>query len=190
MSCAISDTSGTSPTGSVHIAGTKGKGSTATMAASILRESGWRVGLYTSPHLDRVEERMCINGQPCAQNEFVNLMLQMQRAVNELDRHYSADGSIGLTFFEIITALAFLHFAKSHVDIAVVEVGLGGRLDSTNVCEPIVSVITSISYDHMTQLGSTLSSIATEKAGIIKRRVPVVTGVSSITRDCSGSSNG
>lgn len=161
----------------VHIAGTKGKGSTAAMAAAILQRAGHRTGLYTSPHLERIEERFVIDGQVCSAQEFVELVRSVEPLVRELDDEASAAGLRGLTFFEITTAMALLHFAGRGVDIAVLEVGLGGRLDSTNVCRPLVCVITSISFDHTHQLGDTLAAIASEKAGIIKLGVPVVSGV-------------
>jgi dihydrofolate synthase / folylpolyglutamate synthase len=163
----------------VHIAGTKGKGSTAATIASILRAAGYRTGLYSSPHLDRVEERLAIDGEPCPAHELADLVQRIRPAVESMDRE-PVDGpsaSNRPTYFEIITALALLRFAEHRVEAAVLEVGLGGRLDSTNVCQPLVSVITSISFDHMQQLGNTLASIAREKAGIIKAGVPVVSGV-------------
>jgi dihydrofolate synthase/folylpolyglutamate synthase len=163
----------------VHIAGTKGKGSTAAMVSGILRAAGLRTGLYTSPHLDRLEERIVVDGQLCTERDFVQLTSELEIAVQDLadDAQFRQLG--GPTFFEITTAMAFLYFARSAVDVAVLEVGLGGRLDSTNVCRPVVSIITSISFDHMRQLGSTLAAIAGEKAGIIKPGVPVVSGVTS-----------
>jgi dihydrofolate synthase / folylpolyglutamate synthase len=161
----------------VHIAGTKGKGSTAAMISSILSAAGYRTGLYSSPHLHRVEERVAIDGAPCLPDELAELVELVRPAVEAMDRA-SGDSPDGRpTYFEITTAMALLHFACSKVDAAAIEVGLGGRLDSTNVCRPAVSVITSISYDHMKQLGGTLSAIAREKAGIIKDAVPVVSGV-------------
>ena len=163
----------------VHIAGTKGKGSTAAMIASVLRAAGYRTGLYSSPHLDRVEERLQIDGAICPAEEFAELVTRLQPVVAAMDAE-SAGGSGGSnrpTYFEIITALAMLRFAEHRVDAAVLEVGLGGRLDSTNVCRPLVSVITSISFDHTQQLGNSLAAIAGEKAGIIKPRTPVVSGV-------------
>ncbi len=160
----------------VHVAGTKGKGSTASMIASILVQAKYHVGLYTSPHLQRLEERFVVDHQPCSQQQLIDLIERVRPAVADLDSQRAAD-DYGLTFFEITTAMAFLHFQLSGVDVAVVEVGMGGRLDSTNVCEPLISVITSISFDHMRQLGNTLAAIATEKAGIIKPRIPVVSGV-------------
>jgi dihydrofolate synthase / folylpolyglutamate synthase len=161
----------------VHIAGTKGKGSTAAMIASVLSAAGNRTGLFSSPHLHRVEERVAIDGQPCDSQQFAELVELVRPAVEAMDRT-SGDSPDGRpTYFEITTAMALLHFARRKVDAAVVEVGLGGRLDSTNVCRPTVSVITTISYDHMKQLGGTLSAIAREKAGIIKDCVPVISGV-------------
>jgi dihydrofolate synthase/folylpolyglutamate synthase len=167
----------------VHIAGTKGKGSCAATTAAILGAAGYRTGLYTSPHLDRLEERIVVDGHPCRCETIVSLVDRLRPIIAELDALSpgGADGSTSPraapTWFEITTAMALLHFAIAQVNVAVVEVGLGGRLDSTNVVHPLVSVITSISYDHMKQLGSTLSAIAREKAGIIKPGVPVVSGV-------------
>lgn len=186
----------------VHIAGTKGKGSTASMVAAMLTAAGYRVGVFSSPHLFRVEERMAINGQPCSATELTELAaliephvraLETEAALGEQLREHQAgevstpdrrsplatcfDG--GPTYFEITTAMALLHFARQAVDVAVLEVGLGGRLDSTNVCQPVVSVITSISYDHTRELGPTLTHIAGEKAGIIKPGVPVISGVTA-----------
>jgi len=162
----------------VHIAGTKGKGSTAAMTAAILSAAGYRVGLYSSPHLERVEERLVIDGPRCSEEELIDLLDRARTAVEKIDRESSRAGAeSGPTYFDILTAVAFLYFAQQQVDLAVLEVGLGGRLDSTNVCHPLVSVITSISFDHMAQLGTTLTAIAAEKAGIIKPSVPVVSGV-------------
>lgn len=169
----------------IHIAGTKGKGSCAAMMAAILGAAGYRTGLYTSPHLDRLEERIVVNGQCCSEDAIVSLVERLRPIVAALDAipPNSADGSASPlaapTWFEITTAMALLHFAEEKVDLAVIEVGLGGRLDSTNVVNPLVSIITSISFDHMKQLGSTLAEIAREKAGIIKPGVPVVSGVMS-----------
>ncbi len=165
----------------VHVAGTKGKGSTSAMIASILSAAGYRTGLYTSPHLDQVEERMTIDGSPCSDKEFAHLITRLREAVDPMDRRAGSNGGYeqGPTYFEITTAAAMLHFAQREVDAAVLEVGLGGRLDSTNVCQPQVSVITSISFDHTRQLGNTLAAIAGEKAGIIKPKVPIVSGVTA-----------
>ena len=163
----------------VHVAGTKGKGSTSAMIAAILTAAGYRTGLYTSPHVECVEERMQVDGRRCSAEEFVELIRRLCPEVDAMDCQYArrGDGKPGPTYFEITTAAALLHFARHQVDIAVLEVGLGGRLDSTNICQPEVAVITSISFDHMRQLGNTLAAIAGEKAGIIKPGVPVVTGV-------------
>lgn len=156
----------------IHVAGTKGKGSTSAMIAESLRAAGYKTGLYTSPHLERIEERFWLDGQLISPETIVELVNRLLPIVAQFD----AEGD-GPTFFELVTAAAWILFAEAQVDAAVIEVGLGGRLDSTNVCRPLVSVITSISIDHTKQLGSTLASIAAEKAGIIKPGVPVVSGV-------------
>jgi dihydrofolate synthase / folylpolyglutamate synthase len=163
----------------IHVAGTKGKGSTSAMIASVLPAAGYRTGLYTSPHLDRLEERFVVDGQSCSEDELARLVEQVHPVVDEMDRQarFRSPTEPGPTYFEVTTAMALLHFAAAKVDAAILEVGLGGRLDSTNVCQPMVSVITSISFDHTKQLGSTLVGIAAEKAGIIKPGVPVVSGV-------------
>lgn len=153
---------------SIHITGTTGKGSTAALVASVLKEAGYTVGMYTSPHLVRFNERIQINGVQISDSELAQLIKEMRIVLDEKN--------IETTFFEFTTALAFLYFAKRNVDIAVIEVGMGGRLDATNVITPLVSVITNIGLDHEQLLGDTLEAIATEKAGIIKRGVPVVTG--------------
>jgi dihydrofolate synthase/folylpolyglutamate synthase len=161
----------------VHIAGTKGKGSTAAMISSIACCCGYRVGLYTSPHLDRLEERFLINNEPCGNAELVEMVKRLRPVVEAMDRETARHGSAGgPTYFEVTTALAMLYFARSDVDLAILEVGMGGRLDSTNVCHPLVTAITSISFDHTQQLGQTLAKIAGEKAGIIKEGVPIVSG--------------
>ena len=163
----------------IHIAGTKGKGSTAAMIAAMLSTAGYRSGLYTSPHLERVEERMAIDGRPCSPIEFVDLVDQIKPTVQAMDQEGASRGETGPTFFEITTAMALLHFALRRVDVAVVEVGLGGVHDATNVCQPQLAIITSISFDHTRQLGNTLAAIAWNKAGIIKPNVPVVSGVTA-----------
>jgi dihydrofolate synthase/folylpolyglutamate synthase len=160
----------------VHVAGSKGKGSTSAMLASILRQAGYRTGLFTSPHLCRVEERIQVDGTPITANELAALMEDVKSVVHAVDRTRTAGGA-AVTFFEVATALGFLHFVRRRVEVAVVEVGLGGRFDSTNVCRPAVAVITSISIDHTQQLGNTLASIASEKAGILKPGCPAVSGV-------------
>ncbi len=151
---------------SIHVAGTNGKGSTSHMIASILQEAGYKVGLYTSPHLKDFRERIKIDGVMISEEEVVNFITE-NRAF--LERQ-------GLSFFEMTVGLAFDYFAKAEVDVAVVEVGLGGRLDSTNIITPEVSVITNIGYDHTQFLGETLPEIAFEKAGIIKEAIPVIVG--------------
>jgi dihydrofolate synthase / folylpolyglutamate synthase len=160
----------------VHVAGSKGKGSTAAMLASILQRAGYTTGLFTSPHLVTTAERIQVDRQPIPDGELAALMDDIKPQVEEMDRRRPA-GAIGVTFFEIATALGFLHFLRRRTQVSVLEVGLGGRFDSTNVCSPMVSVITSISFDHTEQLGNTLAKIAGEKAGIIKPGVPVVSGV-------------
>ncbi len=200
----------------VHVAGTKGKGSTSAMIAAVLSAAGYRTGLFTSPHLDRVEERIAIDGRPCSADELAELVERVRPAVEAMDQAagsaardqgsgvrdqgtesanpeisnlkspnlkspnlqiFKSPNQHGPTYFEIVTAMAFDHFRRRGVDAAVLEVGLGGRLDSTNVCSPCVTIITSISFDHTKQLGDTLASIAAEKAGIIKPGVPVISGV-------------
>jgi dihydrofolate synthase/folylpolyglutamate synthase len=151
---------------SVHIAGTNGKGSTAHIMASILSASGYRTGLYTSPHYKDFRERIRINGTP----------IEKEAVVTFVDAVRSLDLDIEPSFFEITVAMAFTYFAEKRVDIAIIETGLGGRLDSTNIVKPELSIITNIGYDHMDFLGDTLDKIAAEKAGIIKENVPVVIG--------------
>jgi dihydrofolate synthase/folylpolyglutamate synthase len=156
---------------SVHIAGTKGKGSTSAMVASILKHAGYRVGLYTSPHLLSYTERIQVDGKPILEEDWARLTERLQPEVEAENRL----GDLGeLTTFEILTAMAFLHFRQVRADYQVLEVGLGGRLDATNVVKPQVCVITSISFDHMDVLGDTLAKIAVEKAGIIKAGAVVV----------------
>jgi dihydrofolate synthase/folylpolyglutamate synthase len=163
----------------VHVAGTKGKGSTSAMIAGMLTAAGHCTGVFSSPHLERIEERFAVDGAPCTAAELAALVDQLRpvAAVMDADALAAGDPYGGPTYFEATTAIALLHFVARKCDAAVLEVGLGGRLDSTNVCRPVVSVITSISFDHMQQLGNTLAAIAGEKAGIIKPGVPVVTGV-------------
>lgn len=149
---------------SIHVAGTNGKGSTSHMLASVLQSAGYKTGLYTSPHLKDFTERIKINGQEIGQLHVIDF-------VNRIEPHIE---SIQPSFFEITVAMAFDYFASQQIDVAVIEVGLGGRLDSTNVITPVLSVITNISFDHKDILGETLEKIASEKAGIIKDNVPVV----------------
>lgn len=149
---------------SIHVAGTNGKGSSSHMLASILQSAGYKTGLYTSPHLKDFRERIRINGKP----------VPKQKVVRFVERYRSEFEAVAPSFFEWTVGLAFDHFAAEQVDIAVIEVGLGGRLDSTNVITPLASLITNISFDHTALLGNTLQKIAAEKAGIIKPGVPVV----------------
>lgn len=150
----------------IHIGGTNGKGSTSHMLSSILQCQGYKVGLYTSPHIFDFRERIRVNGEMCSKEFVVNFV--------ETYRHLLE--TIQPSFFETTVAMAFTHFMEQQVDVAVIEVGLGGRLDSTNIIEPIVSIITNIGWDHMDLLGDTLPKIASEKAGIIKTSIPVVIG--------------
>ena len=150
----------------IHVAGTNGKGSCAHLLAAVLMESGYRTGLYTSPHLVDFRERIRVDGQPCGK----------QFVVDFIDRERPFFEPLHPSFFELTTAMAFEYFAEQQVDVAVIEVGLGGRLDCTNIICPDLSVITNISFDHVRFLGHTLSAIAAEKAGIIKPRTPVVVG--------------
>ncbi|MEE2972611.1 MAG: folylpolyglutamate synthase/dihydrofolate synthase family protein, partial [Planctomycetota bacterium] len=151
----------------VHIAGTNGKGSTISMMSAMLRKCGYAVGSFTSPHLMDVRERISINGQNISRPEFTDLMKRVAEASVSIDENP--------TFFEAITAIGFMHFAEQAVDVALVEVGLGGRLDSTNVLVPVLSLITEIQLDHTRILGKDLASIAREKAGIMKPGIPVIT---------------
>lgn len=150
----------------IHIAGTNGKGSCAHTIAAILQHTGLKVGLYTSPHLVDFRERIRINGE----------MMSQQYVIDFVEKERSFFEPLHPSFFELTTALAFKYFAEQHVDVAVIEVGLGGRLDCTNIISPILSVITNISFDHTQFLGNTLAQIASEKAGIIKHKVPVIIG--------------
>lgn len=158
----------------VHIAGTKGKGSTAAITAQILSAAGIRTALFTSPHISAFEERMAVAGVNPTPDDLVDLVGQVAGVVADLDK---TPGRMSPTYFEIATAMAWLYFAERQAEIAVLEVGMGGRLDATNLCRPAVSIITTISRDHTRQLGSRLEQIAAEKAGIIKPHVPVISGV-------------
>ena len=158
-------------TPAIHIAGTKGKGSTASMIESILNHSGYTTGLFTSPHLNKFTERIRISNQPISDNQFASLVDKIWPKLKSVESNTSL-GSV--TTFEMLTAMAFLHFKEMNVDFQIVEVGMGGRLDSTNVLNPITSVITRISLDHTETLGNTISAIAEEKAGIIKPNVPAI----------------
>lgn len=172
---------------SIHVAGTKGKGSTATMIAEMLRNCGHKVGLYTSPHVTCVRERIWVDGGVISEPAFTRIFREVAPAAQAMKGGQP-------TYFELMTAAAFLYFAIQKVDVAVLEVGIGGRLDSTNVVSPEVCAITSISHDHVAQLGNTLEQIASEKAGIIKHAVPVVSapqapGVKQVLRDIAAKHN-
>src|SRR3982751_1544469 len=151
---------------SVHIAGTNGKGSVSHMLAAIFQTAGYKTGLYTSPHLKDFRERIRVNGEMIREQFVVDFTERIQPLVDEIEP----------SFFEITVAMAFDYFRQEQVDIAIIETGLGGRLDSTNIITPEISVITNIGWDHMAILGDTLEKIAAEKAGIIKKKVPVVIG--------------
>lgn len=151
---------------SIHVAGTNGKGSTCHMLAAILQQAGYKTGLYTSPHIRDFGERIRVNGQ----------MIEEQFVVDFVERTKTLSDKVQPSFFELTVAMAFDYFAKEQVDIAIIETGLGGLLDSTNIISPLLSVITNIGYDHMNILGNTLPEIATQKAGIIKLNCPVVIG--------------
>lgn len=152
----------------IHIAGTNGKGSVASALSTILTKSGFKTGLYTSPHLVRFNERICIDHQPIKDDEVLHAY-EMIRQVYSGDREP--------TFFEFATAMALYYFGKNHVDVAIIETGMGGRLDATNIINPVLSIITNISVEHKEYLGDTIYKVAQEKAGIIKKDTPVVTGV-------------
>ncbi len=154
----------------IHVAGTNGKGSTTAMITKMLRGLGYKVGMYTSPYLEEFEERIQINGVNIKKDTFVELLEEVKNAVNKvIEEKYDHP-----TEFEILTALMFLYFYNEKVDYGVIEVGLGGTMDSTNVLTPVISVITSISMDHMNILGDTIEEIAEQKGGIIKENIPVV----------------
>lgn len=157
----------------IHVAGTNGKGSVSHILASVLQQAGYRTGLYTSPHLTDFRERIRVDGE----------MIPKQKVVNFVDKHFEKMNELGLSFFEISTALAFDYFAQSDVEVAVIETGLGGRLDATNIVVPILSIITNIGLDHTSLLGDTLEAIASEKAGIIKKSIPVLIGEHNETTD-------
>jgi dihydrofolate synthase/folylpolyglutamate synthase len=170
----------------VHVAGTNGKGSTAAMLHRILSLAGYRTGLYTSPHLVSFTERIRIGDQEISPEEVVGLAQEINERI--------VDAGVALTFFEFVTVMGFIYFARRQIDVGVIEVGLGGRLDATNLVEPIVTVITTVAKDHEAYLGSDLLSIGREKAGIIKPRVPVVCGalpdeVASLTREIASANN-
>jgi dihydrofolate synthase/folylpolyglutamate synthase len=160
----------------LHVAGSKGKGSVSAMLACILQRAGYRTGLFTSPHLERLEERFQVDRRPILPGELAVLLGEARDAVETARPGSVVSADNPPTFFELATAVGFLHFVRRRVDAAVVEVGLGGRLDSTNVCLPVLSVITSISHDHTRVLGERLASIAREKAGIVKPGRPAISG--------------
>jgi dihydrofolate synthase/folylpolyglutamate synthase len=149
----------------VHVAGTKGKGSICAMTASIMREAGYKVGFYSSPHMIDFRERIKVNNIEISRQSINNYVIKLRPIFNSVEK---------ISTFEIITAIAFKYFADQQVDIAVIEVGMGGRLDATNVVQPIVSIISPVSHDHMKILGNTIAKIAKEKAGIIKKSIPVI----------------
>ncbi len=161
----------------IHIAGTNGKGSTAAMISTILKSAKYKAGLYTSPHLVNFQERFRINGKMISKKDICDLLERLKPAIQKVAK---TEGYQHPTFFEVITTMAFLYFHDQNVDFAVIETGLGGRLDATNVCKPIVSVITNIDYDHMDQLGNTLSAISWEKGSIIKKNTPVLIAQQSL----------
>jgi dihydrofolate synthase/folylpolyglutamate synthase len=162
---------------SIHVAGTNGKGSTAAFLESMLRAAGYRVGLYTSPHLVSFTERIRVNGAPISEDRVVELAERVRECYRR-DEGTPGIPAMSPTFFEVTTIMAFTHFAEEAIDVAVVETGMGGRLDSTNVITPLVSVITNVDLEHTEYLGDTLEAIAREKAGIMKEGVPVVTAAS------------
>ena len=150
----------------IHVAGTNGKGSVSHILASVLQQAGYRTGLYTSPHLEDFRERIRVDGE----------MIPKQKVVNFIDKYHDRMVELELSFFEMTTALAFDYFAQSDVEVAVIETGLGGRLDATNILMPMLSIITNVGLEHTAQLGDTLQKIAAEKGGIIKKSIPVVIG--------------
>ena len=157
----------------IHVAGTNGKGSVSHMLASILREAGYRTGLFTSPHLTDFRERIRVDGE----------MIPKQKVVNFVDKHQDKMKELDLSFFEMTAAMAFDYFDQSDVEVAVIETGLGGRLDATNLITPMLSIVTNVSFDHTEFLGETIEKIAAEKAGIIKKSVPIILGQHSEAYD-------
>jgi len=155
----------------VHVGGTNGKGSVCRVLGSILKESGYKVGVYTSPHLERFSERMTINNKEISEKDLIFIFKKIKSIIDEMK-----EKDIAPTYFEIVTAISFLYFSIKKVDIAIVEVGLGGRFDATNIAHPCLSVICNISLEHQDRLGDTIEKISFEKAGIIKENIPVITG--------------
>ena len=149
----------------VHVAGTKGKGSICAMTASIMKEAGYKVGFYSSPHMIDFRERIKVNNNEISKESLTNYVMKLRQIFNNVEK---------ISTFEIITAIAFKYFADRQVDIAIIEVGMGGRLDATNVVQPILTIISPVSHDHMKILGNTIAKIAKEKAGIIKKSIPVI----------------
>ncbi|MGZ4107906.1 MAG: bifunctional folylpolyglutamate synthase/dihydrofolate synthase, partial [Tumebacillaceae bacterium] len=163
----------------LHVAGTNGKGSTCAYLARILEAAGYRVGLYTSPYLEQFNDRMSVSGENISDTELTELVAQLRPVVEEV----STTSCGRPTEFEVVTTLSLLHYAKQQVDFVVLETGLGGRLDSTNVVTPLLSLITNVGRDHEAILGSTIEQIAAEKAGIIKPGVPILTTATGVARD-------
>lgn len=163
----------------IHIAGTNGKGSTATFVAGILRAKGYRVGVFTSPHLVKINERICIDGEDITDEDFLGCFIKINEAVRQNEK----DGGFGLSFFEYLFAMSVVYFNEKRPDIVVYETGLGGRLDATNILMPLICGITSIGLDHTEYLGNTIEQIAFEKAGIIKSGVPIVYNTGSVEAD-------
>jgi dihydrofolate synthase/folylpolyglutamate synthase len=162
----------------IHVAGTNGKGSVCKYISSILQKAGYTVGLYISPHVERFSERIVVNGEEISDKDIAMLVEQVRPVVEDMEKNGNSP-----TFFEIVTALAFLYFQNRKVDYAVIEVGLGGRFDATNVVTPLVSVITNISLEHTNILGNDIASIAFEKAGVIKNNIPIVTAATRSARE-------
>ncbi|MFY9526698.1 MAG: Mur ligase family protein, partial [Limnochordia bacterium] len=165
----------------IHLAGTNGKGSTAALLAQVLQESGLKVGLFTSPHLESYEERFKINGVQVDKEFLTDIVEETEAAISRVEKEYPQLGAV--TEFELATAVGLLCFRQAEVDIVVLETGLGGRLDATNVVAPVLSVITTIGLDHTDRLGDSVEEIAAEKGGIIKSGVPVVSGVQPVAAE-------
>lgn len=162
----------------IHVTGTNGKGSVCKFIGSILHKAGYKVGVYLSPHLQQFSERIVVNGENISEDDLINLIKKIKPIVDDMTMENNTP-----TFFEIVTAMAFQFFNDCNVDFAVIEVGLGGRFDATNIIDPLVSVITNVSLEHTDYLGENIKSIAFEKAGIIKKRTPIVTAVKNNARD-------
>lgn len=167
----------------IHIAGTSGKGSVSALLAAVLMRSGLKVGSFTSPHLEHYSERFQINGNPIETDALERIVSSADAACKRVEAEYPHLGAV--TEFEMATAAGFLYFQQSQVDVVVLETGLGGRLDATNIVHPVLTVITTIAFDHQDRLGSTLEEIAAEKGGIIKEQVPIVSGVQSLVAEAT-----